>query len=123
MGSLVSATKQAPSTFENLIKALKDQGLWDKLGGAGPYTIFAPDDFAFERQGVTAADADAKLFIYEGKMTLREFKNQMVPTLGGDVQMKKGREWVKMNKHAIKKPNVELTNGMLHLMDGVPTER
>mmetsp|Transcript_105416 Transcript_105416/g.209496 ORF Transcript_105416/g.209496 Transcript_105416/m.209496 type:complete len:190 (-) Transcript_105416:97-666(-) len=120
--NLKSATKQAVSSFDNFMTALKAAGLTDTLDGAGPYTIFAPDDNAFRMQGVGADDMTPdvlKMHIFEGSMMNTDFKNQELATMGGPVKMKKGREYVKLNGVAIKRPNVEVSNGVIHVMDGV----
>jgi uncharacterized surface protein with fasciclin (FAS1) repeats len=120
--SSISAGKEGPSSFNNLIAALQAAGLTDALNGAGPFTVFAPDDFAFTASGVTAADATAailKLHVFPGVMKAAEFKNQAVATLGGEVTMKKGRMGVLLNGVAIKKPDITLSNGVMHIMSKV----
>merc|ERR1712094_15624 len=44
--------------FGKFVAALKDAGLDKTLSGAGPYTVFAPSDQAFEDfQGTVTSDA------------------------------------------------------------------
>jgi len=38
-----------------------------------------------------------------------------------ETKTKRGREWVKMNGIAIKRPDVEVSNGVVHVLDGVDT--
>merc|ERR1712008_448822 len=118
--ALKSTNKQATSTFEKLIAAVDAAGLTDTLNGEGPFTIFAPDDNAFRMQGVDAMTPDQlKMHIFEGLIRQDGFKNREVATMGGPIKMKRGREWVKMNGHAIKRPDVEVSNGVIHVLDGV----
>ncbi|MFY0255217.1 fasciclin domain-containing protein [Chitinophaga sp. 30R24] len=39
--------------LSHLVAGLKKFGLWDKLKGDGPFTVFAPLDSTFERYGIT----------------------------------------------------------------------
>ncbi len=43
----------AQPEYSVYVAALKQSGLWEQLSGAGPFTIFAPDNAALERQGIT----------------------------------------------------------------------
>ncbi|RFS21713.1 fasciclin domain-containing protein [Chitinophaga silvatica] len=43
----------AKPEYSVYVAALKQSGLWEQLSGAGPFTIFAPDNAALERQGIT----------------------------------------------------------------------
>lgn len=53
----VVTTAQANPNFTTLVSALQTAGLVDTLNGAGPFTIFAPNNAAFEK--VPAATRDA----------------------------------------------------------------
>ncbi len=60
---LVNTLKISTGTVQDLIASmpalshlqagLKKFGLWDRLSGAGPFTVVAPQDTAFERYGLT----------------------------------------------------------------------
>merc|ERR1711924_330759 len=99
--------------FGKFVAALKDAGLDKTLSGAGPYTVFAPSDQAFEDfQGTVTAD--------------------ILKTLQGD-SLKYGRRFRKTfldgamvgNKSAgpSKSQNwpcdVECSNGVIHSIDKV----
>ncbi|RBL89440.1 fasciclin domain-containing protein [Chitinophaga flava] len=43
----------AQPEYSVYVVALKQSGLWEQLSGAGPFTVFAPDNAALERQGIT----------------------------------------------------------------------
>ncbi len=61
---LVNTLKIVPGTVQDMLAArpdlsrlvagLKKFGLWDRLGGKGPFTIVAPLDTAFDREAMTA---------------------------------------------------------------------
>ena len=44
----VIGTLEHDGNFSNLLRAIRDAGLEETLKGAGPFTIFAPEDTAFE---------------------------------------------------------------------------
>lgn len=43
----------AQPEYSVYMAALKQSGLWEQLSGEGPFTVFAPDNAALERQGIT----------------------------------------------------------------------
>lgn len=45
--------------YSIFVAGLKKFGLWNKLATAGPYTVFAPTNTAFESAGLTAAVVEA----------------------------------------------------------------
>lgn len=45
--------------YSIFVTGLKKFGLWDKLAGAGPYTVIAPTNAAFATAGITAANIEA----------------------------------------------------------------
>merc|ERR1711924_450340 len=69
--------------FGKFVAALKDAGLDKTLSGAGPYTVFAPSDQAFEDfQGTVTADI-LKYHVVEGKVTSDAISGDL-KTLQGD---------------------------------------
>lgn len=47
------------SNYSIFVSGLKKFGLWDKLAGAGPYTVIAPTNAAFATAKITAANIEA----------------------------------------------------------------
>jgi len=123
----ISGSKEGACSFDILIAGLEKAGLTGALDGAGPHTIFAPDDRAFEKSGLTKDAVLAlpnladvlKMHVIDGLMMQKGFKNQALATLGGEAAMKKGMKGVSVNKVIILKPDVELSNGVMHVMTGV----
>ncbi len=48
--------------FSTLLAALKDQGLLEKFAGAGPFTLFAPTNAAFDARADDELEDDDVLF-------------------------------------------------------------
>ncbi|CAE8685983.1 unnamed protein product [Polarella glacialis] len=123
----VTVGKAGPSSFSILIAGLEKAGLTSALDGDGPFTLFAPDDKAFEAAGLTAEAVLAhpdlvtilKMHVLPGAIVAKGFKNQTVETLGGPVTMRKGVKGVMMNKAVINKADVEIANGIMHILGGV----
>ncbi|CAE8650870.1 unnamed protein product [Polarella glacialis] len=123
----VTVGKAGPSSFSILIAGLEKAGLTSALDGDGPFTLFAPDDKAFAAAGLTAEAVLAhpdlvtilKMHVLPGAIVAKGFKNQTVETLGGPVTMRKGVKGVMMNKAVINKADVEIANGIMHILGGV----
>ena len=63
----IIGTLEHDGNFTNLLRAIRDAGLEDALKGAGPFTVFAPEDTAFE-----SAQAGAMRWITEDTTRLRQ---------------------------------------------------
>ena len=118
-----------------LWKAIQTAGLEDALKGAGPFTIFAPDNAAFEQLGrgtfddlVKDKEKLAKVLKYhvipgekivlshntKGKQTVKTLEGQNV-TL---TKPKKNRFFI--NKaHVVEKDEIMAENGVVHIVDRV----
>lgn len=57
--STVQQWLAARPQYRIFVSGLKKFGLWEKLSGAGPFTIFAPNNKAFEAQEITEASIAA----------------------------------------------------------------
>ncbi|MBS2969174.1 fasciclin domain-containing protein [Metabacillus sp. KIGAM252] len=117
--------------FKILAAALEKAGLAETLKGAGPYTVFAPTDQAFEKLlqdlGITAEELlnrkDLKnILLYHvvpGKVLSSDLKNGMkVKTLAGKEVMI-SLDPVKVNNATVVKPDIEASNGVIHVIDTV----
>lgn len=117
--------------FKILAAALEKAGLVETLKGAGPYTVFAPTDQAFEKLlkelNVTAEELlnreDLKnILLYHvvpGKVMSTDLQNGMkVKTLAGK-EVIISLNPVKVNNATVVKPDVEASNGVIHVIDAV----
>ena len=128
-------TAMAAPNLSTLVKALQVAGLVETLKGAGPFTVFAPDNKAFSRLPAGALDAlladPTKL-----KMVLTYHvipANIMAadamamttpdspPTVeGATLKVTKGRKGkLKINDATVTKANIQATNGTIHIIDRV----
>ncbi|WP_338776387.1 fasciclin domain-containing protein [Metabacillus sp. FJAT-52054] len=117
--------------FKILAAALEKAGLVETLKGTGPYTVFAPTDQAFEKLlkdlNITAEELlnrkdlkDILLYhVVQGKVLSSDLKNGMkVKTLAGkDVTI--SLDPVKVNNATVVNPDVEASNGVIHVIDTV----
>lgn len=117
--------------FKILAAALEKAGLVETLKGAGPYTVFAPTDQAFEKLlkelNVTPEELlnreDLKtILLYHvvpGKVMSTDLKNGMkVKTLAGK-EVLISLNPVKVNNATVVKPDIQASNGVIHVIDTV----
>ena len=110
-------------------------GLAGALGGAGPFTVFAPDDDAFnaacKKLGVTKlALMDLpnlgdvlKAHVVAGAVLSSDLKEgQVVETLGGKKVTITLAGGAKVNGIKIKKADVKAANGIIHAITGAPCQ-
>ncbi len=114
--------------LKKLWNALEEADLEDVLEGEGPYTVFAPTNEAFDRMSEKKLNKllgdknelkkVLKYHIIHGKYTSRDVsKMKTARTMSGDdidIDTKKG---VKVNKSKVIKPDIECSNGEIHLID------
>ena len=129
-----------------LVAAVKAAGLVDTLSGKGPFTVFAPVNAAFDKlpdgtvpallkpenksklAGIltyhvvagklSAEDLAAKAKANGGKVELKTVNGAMITVMGDD----KGGWWVvdaKGDKAKITIADVNQSNGVIHVIDGV----
>ncbi|HEU4385200.1 MAG TPA: fasciclin domain-containing protein [Anaeromyxobacteraceae bacterium] len=119
-------------SFKTLVAAVQAADLVATLKGPGPYTVFAPTDEAFAK--IPKADLDALL---KDKAKLAAvLKNHVLPmkatmddlvglksissAQGGKLTFEavKGGGF-KVNGATVVKPNIDVSNGMVHAIDAV----
>lgn len=129
-----------------LVAAVKAAGLVDTLSGKGPFTVFAPTNAAFDKlpkdtvptllkpenkatlSGVltyhvvagklSATDLASQAKSNGGKVELKTVEGKMITVMGDD----KGGWWVvdaKGGKSQITIADVNQSNGVIHVIDGV----
>ena len=129
-GTIVEVASSNPD-FSTLVAAVKAAGLVETLSGAGPFTVFAPTDSAFEALPAGLLD---KLLLPANKETLTKIltyhvvpaKVMAADVKAGQVATVEGGEitvttdsGVKVNKATVTATDVEASNGVIHVIDQV----
>lgn len=119
--------------FNTLLAAARAAGLVDALQGAGPLTVFAPTDAAFE---ALPPGAVARLLRPENRAELRRVLSYHViqgevfaadlagrtvrpRTLAGPRLSVDGRQGVSVNNARVISADVDADNGVIHVIDRV----
>jgi uncharacterized surface protein with fasciclin (FAS1) repeats len=131
-GSNLMATAEAAGNFTILVKALKATGLDKTLAGAGPFTVFAPTDAAFEALGSATVDAllkDTKQLaqilqfhvVQNSSIASSSITNGLEATtvLGSPVEFTVAGKNVKVQDSNVIVPDVAASNGVIHAIDKV----
>ncbi len=124
--------------YSTLVAALKAAGLADKASAEGPFTVFAPDNAAFEKlpDGTVATLLKPEnkktlsgILLYhvvQGAVMSSDLKNgQVITTVQGDkltVRMKDGKvmlEDAKGGMSTVTVADIKATNGVVHSVDTV----
>ena len=129
--NIVAVAQETPD-LSILVEALSAAGLVETLEAPGPYTVFAPTNAAFEALGGTldtllepankAELADILTYhVVPGELTSSELSNgQMLETVqGGSLEVKIANGNVTVNGAKVANPNVEASNGVVHVIDEV----
>ena len=124
-------TAVAAGSFKTLAKLLTDADLIAVMKGPGPYTVFAPTDEAFAKvpQDVLAGLAKdraklqevLKYHVLTSKWATDDMKlvKQTGTVQGKPVTFGATGGTLTVNGAKIVKPNVDCTNGMIHVIDAV----
>lgn len=118
--------------FSTLVTAVKAAGLSDTLSTGGPYTVFAPNDAAFDKlPGGTVQSlvndkpkltGILKYHVVQGKYTADDLaKMNDVKTLDGKtLTIKKQPDGsVMINGAKVIKADIQTSNGVIHAIDSV----
>lgn len=121
----------ANPTTTTLVTALDAAGLVEALQAPGPFTVFAPTDDAFAAlpAGVLDKlvqpqnkDALTKILTYhvvQGEVPSSAVKDGDVPTLEGQSITLSTADGVTVNGAKVTTPDVEASNGVIHLINQV----
>jgi uncharacterized surface protein with fasciclin (FAS1) repeats len=121
--------------FSTLVSLVTAAGLAETLSGTGPYTVMAPTNEAFAavpadtlaqlQADPTGALADVlKLHVISGAVdsaAAAEAAGTCVETLGGKVKIEKVGEDLTFGGAKITQVDIEGSNGIIHVIDGVVT--
>jgi uncharacterized surface protein with fasciclin (FAS1) repeats/nucleoid-associated protein YgaU len=131
-GTLLDALQKA-GNYSILLAAIKQAGLESSLNGAGPLTVFAPTDDAFNNlfseNNITEArflqipelDQLLKLHVIPGRLLEADLTNgQQETTLeGSNVTFTVTADGVKVNDSFITQPDVTASNGVIQAINAV----
>ena len=124
-------TAVAAGSFKTLVKLLTDAELVDVMKRPGPYTVFAPTDEAFAKVPKDVLDGLAKdkaklqevlkYHVLTSKWTTDDIKlvKQTGTVQGKPVIFGASGAIMTVNGAKIVKPNVDCSNGMVHVIDAV----
>ena len=150
-GAAATSQEQAPSTQQNaqdvvalaqdtpdlstLVTAVSTAKLGDTLQGDGPFTVFAPTNAAFKELGDEQVqsllepenrDQLTKVLTYHvvpGTLTAADLSDgQKLETVAGEtLTVKVNGGTVMVGDASVVQPDVEASNGVVHVIDGVLT--
>ena len=125
-------TALSAGNFSTLAAALGAAGLLEALKSEGPFTVFAPTDHAFakippqtlsellqpeNREKLTAI---LNYHVVPGRVTAHDVANSdSATTLQGQTLNISKQDGVKINDAKLIAPDVEATNGIIHVIDSV----
>jgi len=124
-------TAVAAGSFKTLAQLLTAADLVNVMKGPGPYTVFAPTDEAFAKVPKDVLDGLAKdkaklaevlkYHVLTSKWTTDDIKlvKQTGTAQGKPVQFGAAGGALTVNGAKIVKPNIDCTNGMVHVIDAV----
>ncbi len=118
--------------FSTLVKALAAADLVEALQGPGPFTVFAPNNAAFDKLPAGTLEdllkpankaklaAILKNHVVEGKVMAANVKSGKVETLAGeDVVVTVDNGKVKFGNALVTATDIEASNGVIHKIDTV----
>ena len=123
-------TAVAAGSFNTLVAAVKAAGLVDTLSGPGPFTVFAPTDEAFAKLPAGTVESLlgdtpklTKILTYHvvsGKVMAADVvKLTSATTVEGSEVKIDASNGVKVNDATVVTPDVEASNGVIHVIDTV----
>lgn len=115
--------------FKTLISAIKTAGMEDTFKGAGPITLFAPTDFAFQsmpkdKLNHLLADKAAlkkliSMHVVTNKITKADVDAGKVKTLEGEDVTLSTSEGIKINNVPVVGQGINADNGVIHALTAV----
>jgi len=129
MNTIVETAINA-GNFKTLVAAVQAAGLVDTLNGEGPFTVFAPSDEAFAKlpagtvEGLLANPEELKkvltYHVVAGKVMSGDVVTMTSATTvqGGTVAID-ASNGVKINESMVVTPDIECSNGVIHVIDSV----
>jgi uncharacterized surface protein with fasciclin (FAS1) repeats len=131
-GTVVDVAAGTPA-FSTLVTAIKAAGLVDTLSGAGPFTVFAPTNDAFEKLPAGTLDnllkpenkdqlvAVLTYHVVPGKVTADDVvKLSEATTVNGEtIDISVAGSQVKVDNATVTATDIAASNGVIHVIDTV----
>jgi uncharacterized surface protein with fasciclin (FAS1) repeats len=134
-GNTIVKVASGNPDFSTLVTALAAADLVEALQGAGPFTVFAPNNAAFAKLPAGTLDdllkpankaklaAILKNHVVKGKVMAANVKAGPVETLvGGEVDIAVDDGKVKFGNALVTGADIEASNGVIHEIDTVVIE-
>jgi uncharacterized surface protein with fasciclin (FAS1) repeats len=125
-------TALSAGNFSTLAAALGAAGLIETLKGDGPFTVFAPTDEAFSKippetlSELLQPEHKEKLIailtyhVVSGRVTADEVTHlESATSLQGQTLKISTKDGIKINDAKVLTPDVQATNGVIHIIDAV----
>ncbi len=126
-------TATAAGSFKTLVAAITAADLGATLKGAGPFTVFAPDDEAFAKLAPGVVDDLVKpankaklaailtLHVIPGTVMSGEVVDKTLSpaSVNGEMLDIDGNKGVTVNGARVVKADIACTNGVIHVIDRV----
>lgn len=133
MGSDITAVARASGQFSTLLSAAEAAGLTPTLMSGGPFTVFAPTDAAFARlpggtleRPLMPANRDAlrqvvSYHVVSGRVSSAALSGRSMESasLEGAALRINGRNGVMVNSARVTQPDIQPSNGVIHVIDAV----
>jgi len=126
LSDIVARTPEL-STFNRLVEKA---GLQESLRGAGPLTVFAPNDEAFKAipaktleslmQDPVRLKAVLSYHLVAAKLDAGQIQNGSLKTLNGaELPTARAGTFVTVEEAVVQTPDLKASNGVLHIVDRV----
>jgi uncharacterized surface protein with fasciclin (FAS1) repeats len=120
---------QANAQFSTLVRAIQAAGLADTLSGAGPFTVFAPTNDAFDKLPAGTLEALLRdqqqlraVLTYHtvaGRVTSADLPNRQSAPSAQGAPLTFSVNPPSVNNAGIVQPDVQASNGVIHAIDTV----
>jgi uncharacterized surface protein with fasciclin (FAS1) repeats len=129
----IVALGSATADLSTLVSAVQAADLVETLQGDGPFTVFAPTNDAFTAVGQDTLDTllapegkeqltDILTYhVVPGELTAADLEDgqELTTVQGGKLQVSIEGEEVRIGDATVAMPDVEASNGVVHVIDGV----
>ena len=127
----IVAVASGTDGFATLVAALKAAGLVETLQGAGPFTVFAPNDAAFAAlpaglldklllpENLAVLTSILTYHVVSGKIMSTDVMAGDAPSVEGSTIALGTTDGVQVNDATVIAADVEASNGVIHVIDKV----